>query len=64
MPRMDGRAFFREIRARGNQTPVLILSAYGATAARDELRAEAALRKPFDPDALVEEVRKLLEVTS
>src|SRR5687767_12619614 len=30
MPKMDGRGFFRELRARGIQTPVLIASAYDA----------------------------------
>ena len=40
MPRMDGRTFFRELRARGYTVPVLVLSAYGAEAAAKELRAE------------------------
>jgi CheY-like chemotaxis protein len=60
MPRMDGRSFFRELRARGNTTPVLILSAYGAQAARRELGAEASVAKPFDPEVLVDAVRQLL----
>jgi DNA-binding response OmpR family regulator len=34
MPNMDGRAFYREFRARGGTTPVILLSAYGASAAR------------------------------
>jgi DNA-binding response OmpR family regulator len=59
MPRMDGRTFFREIRKRGEQAPVIILSAYGAEEAAEELRAEAAIQKPFDPDVLVYEVRRL-----
>lgn len=61
MPVMDGREFFRELRARGDQTPVLILSAYGAELARRELKAEAFVSKPFEPDYLVQEVEKLLE---
>jgi DNA-binding response OmpR family regulator len=60
MPVMDGRQFFRELRAKGNQTPVLILSAYGAELARRELEAEAFVSKPFEPDYLVQEVEKLL----
>jgi len=60
MPNMDGRQFFREIRARGDTTPVVILSAYGAQAAKAELNAEAAVSKPFDPNVLIGAVRALL----
>jgi CheY-like chemotaxis protein len=62
MPRMDGRAFYREMRARGYNPPVILVSAYGAATARDELGADAALDKPFDPDVLIREVRRLLEL--
>jgi DNA-binding response OmpR family regulator len=61
MPGMDGRALFREVRARGNKAPVLIASAYGARQAQQELGAEAAIEKPFDPDELVDVVRQLIE---
>jgi DNA-binding response OmpR family regulator len=60
MPNMDGRAFFREFRARGGTTPIVLLSAYGAQAARSELKAEAAVSKPFDPNTLIRAVRALL----
>jgi DNA-binding response OmpR family regulator len=60
MPNMDGRAFFREFRARGGTTPVVLLSAYGAQAARIELHAEAAVTKPFDPVVLIRVIRTLL----
>jgi two-component system response regulator MprA len=60
MPRMDGRSFYRELRRRGHTMPVLILSAYNPDDALKELQAQAALRKPFDPDFLVEVVRSLL----
>ncbi len=63
MPLMDGREFFRELRSRGHEMPVLILSAYGAERARGELKAEAFVSKPFEPDFLVQEVQKLLETT-
>ncbi|MBF6600539.1 MAG: response regulator [Dehalococcoidia bacterium] len=63
MPIMDGREFFRELRARGHAVPVLILSAYGAERARLELKAEAFVSKPFEPDYLVGEVQKLLMVS-
>ncbi len=60
MPRMDGRAMYRELRSRGHSLPVLILSAYGAERARRELAAEAAMSKPFDLDELVDRIRTLV----
>ena len=60
MPNLDGRGFFREFRARGGTAPVILLSAYGAQDARQELNAEAAITKPFDPTALIRVVRSLL----
>ena len=59
MPRMDGRAFFREMTARGHNPQVIILSAYGAREAQQELNVAAACPKPFDPDDLVETVRRV-----
>ena len=61
MPVMDGRTFYREMRARGVETPVIILSAYGADAAKEELKAEAAVAKPFDPDFLIALTHQLIE---
>lgn len=60
MPVMDGREFYRALRARGDTTPVLIVSGSGASRARQELGAEGSLSKPFDPEDLVERVRALL----
>jgi DNA-binding response OmpR family regulator len=60
MPRMDGRAFYRELRARGDQTPVLIASAYGALDAQRELGAEGAVEKPFSPETLAQAIRDVL----
>jgi DNA-binding response OmpR family regulator len=60
MPVMDGRSFYREYRARGGTAPVVLLSAYGAQAARVELGADAAMTKPFDPVVLIRTVRTLL----
>jgi CheY-like chemotaxis protein len=61
MPGMDGRAVFREMRARGHTAPVLIASAYGARPAQQELGAEASIEKPFDPETLADVVMRLLE---
>jgi DNA-binding response OmpR family regulator len=61
MPHMDGRTFFRELRATGNATPVLIASAFGALDAQKELGAEGAVEKPFSPDALARAIQKVLQ---
>lgn len=60
MPVMDGRTFFRELRARGCDIPVIVLSAYGADSARLELGAEASMGKPFDPMDLVTTIRRVI----
>lgn len=60
MPVMNGRVFYRALREEGHQMPVLILSAYGAQAARSELGAEAAVDKPFEPEELVERASSLI----
>jgi DNA-binding response OmpR family regulator len=62
MPVMDGRTFFRELRKQGNNTPVLILSAYGAREAQRELHADGSLEKPFDADVLMNELKQLARV--
>ena len=60
MPDMDGKEFYRLAREAGYTSPVLILSAYGALAAKRELGADAALAKPFDPWALTSTLKGLL----
>jgi DNA-binding response OmpR family regulator len=60
MPGKDGRAVFREMREGGIKTPVLILSAFDAQRAREELGAEAYMNKPFEPDALAENLQRML----
>ncbi|HEX5369096.1 MAG TPA: response regulator transcription factor [Dehalococcoidia bacterium] len=57
MPEMDGRSFYREMRGRGFNAPVVIASAFGAKEAREELGADASIGKPFHPDDLVRVVR-------
>ena len=61
MPRMDGRTFFRELRSRGDKTPVLIASAFGAHDAQRELGAEGAVEKPFTPESLARSIRDVLD---
>ena len=61
MPVMDGRTFFHRLRERGIDVPVLILSAYEARKAQRELRAEASVQKPFDPDKLAQKLHALVE---
>ena len=60
MPVLDGRAMYRELRERGHSIPTVVLSAFGAEAAREELGAEAALPKPFDIDELVRVIKVVL----
>jgi DNA-binding response OmpR family regulator len=60
MPVMDGRAFYRELRAQQFTTPVLVLSGYRSEAVRQELGAEAAIDKPFDPFLLAARVKDLV----
>jgi two-component system response regulator MprA len=59
MPEMDGRSFYRALREKGIDIPVLIVSAYGARAAGREL-GTPAIDKPFNPDDLVAAVNELL----
>ena len=63
MPELDGRGFFREFRAAGETSPVLIVSAYGAHDAQRELGAEGSITKPFDPEVLLHTLDNLLVPT-
>ena len=60
MPRLDGRGFYHELRARGDPTPVLVASANDARGAREELGAQGSIEKPFEPDSLIRAVDELL----
>ena len=53
MPGMDGRQFVQEVRDRELSSKVIIVSAYQAREAEQELNADASLQKPFAPDDLV-----------
>ena len=61
MPGLDGRGLVNAIRQRGLDTPVLLLSAYGARHALAEVAADASLDKPFDINMLSTRVKSLLE---
>lgn len=63
LPGLDGFEVLRQLRARGDQTPVLILSARAADADRIrglELRADDYLTKPFNLRELLLRVDALL----
>lgn len=60
MPVMNGREFYRAFRDRGGETPVIIVSAYGAETGQRELGAQASITKPFDPAEVPEVVKSLL----
>jgi CheY-like chemotaxis protein len=62
MPVMDGETFYRSLRLTGDETPVLVLSAY-ADRRVPELAGEAALTKPFDVDELVSLATRLARGT-
>jgi DNA-binding response OmpR family regulator len=49
MPRMDGWTALEEARREGYDGRVIVLSAFGAKAAANQLHADDAVSKPFDP---------------
>ena len=57
----DRRIPNRELRAAGSHSPVLIVSAYGARAAQQELGAQGSISKPFDPEVLLKMLERILE---
>jgi CheY-like chemotaxis protein len=59
MPVMTGSAFLREIRARGFDKPVVVVSGQRGADER-HFDADAFLAKPFSPDRLVETVDRLV----
>jgi DNA-binding response OmpR family regulator len=62
MPRKSGLEVLREIRAAGNETPVLIVSAHREHQdLRDALAsgADGCFSKPLDWDALLEKIEEL-----
>lgn len=65
MPNLDGIGFLTELRERGNETPVVILTSDVEEEQRNkcrELGAKAFLGKPPKPDKMKEVINKLLEL--
>jgi DNA-binding response OmpR family regulator len=64
MPRMDGIALLRKVRRERHldRTAVFVVTAFGSEAARLAIEegADAATAKPFDFDAFVETVKRLM----
>ena len=63
MPVMDGREFLRTIRAIGDHTPVLLMSAYARPNLAEGVTAQGFISKPFDPDELLEAVTRVAGAT-
>ena len=59
MPVMDGWTVFHELERFEQRPKVLILSAYEAERACEDLGAEDCLSKPFEPDQLISKVARL-----
>ena len=64
MPRMDGIALLRKVRLESvlDRTAVFVVTAFGREAAREAMEegADAATAKPFDFEAFVETVNRLM----
>ncbi len=67
MPRRDGRSLLRELRARQDWTPIILLTkvdeSFERSAALDE-GADDYIGKPFDPPELVSRIRAVLRRTT
>jgi len=64
MPRMDGISLLRKVRLESvlDRTAVFVVTAFGSEAAREAMEegADAATAKPFDFEAFVETVNRLM----
>ncbi len=63
LPYLDGFALVEGLRARGNRTPVLVISAYELPHLHETAKNSGAndvLQKPFDQDELIARMGRLL----
>jgi len=63
MPGIDGLELIEELRSRGDETPVIVMTAQQNLTARDRaLRVGASdfLLKPFDADVLIEMIERAI----
>jgi DNA-binding response OmpR family regulator len=56
---MDGRQMCSAARDAGVACPIVFCSAYGAVTAKQQLGAEGAIEKPFEPEQLLSAIRAL-----
>lgn len=66
MPEVDGYQLLQWVRQHAPQLPVLLMTAYGSVSQAVEAMKQGAvdyLVKPFEPDALLAEIRRVLQGT-
>jgi DNA-binding NtrC family response regulator len=64
MPVHDGIYLMKELKARGNDVPIIVMSGYSTRETIEEadlMGASRFLSKPFTPDELLETVREVIE---
>ena len=67
MPRLNGREVLRQLRQKGNWTPIILLTQVGESAERAMALTEGAddyINKPFDPNELVARIKTVLRRAS
>ena len=67
MPRMDGIAFVRQLRAGGNATPVIMLSGHDdphTTVIAVKAGVSNYLPKPINPEVLIEKISQTLGLSN
>lgn len=67
MPRLDGREVLRQLRQKGDWTPIILLTQVGESAERAMALMEGAddyLNKPFDPNELTARIQSVLRRAS